>query len=251
MIKLTNLTKKFGNTTAVSDLNIHVKKGSIFAFLGNNGAGKTTTIRMITGVIEPTYGKIEIGNYDISQNPIEAKMLMGVIADRPYLYNKLTGREFLHFMADIYKVPHRRAKEKSTELLQEFGLTEKQYDLIETYSHGMKQRLSMCASLIHDPQILVVDEPLVGLDPGGTKLLKETFIKKAKAGLTIFMSTHSLSVAQEIADHLAIIKKGAIIAQGTLQELQSTVAENINLGLEEIFLQITSDNNGLSQFTED
>lgn len=251
MIKLSNLTKKFGNTIAVNDLNLHVKKGSIFAFLGNNGAGKTTTIRMITGVIEPTQGKIEIGNYDISENPIEAKMLMGVIADRPYLYSKLTGREFLHFMADIYKVPHRLAKERIGNLLQEFGLSEKQYDLIETYSHGMKQRLSMCASLIHEPQILVVDEPLVGLDPGGTKLLKETFIKKAKAGLTIFMSTHSLSVAQEIADHLAIIKRGAIIAQGTLKELQSTVTQDMNLDLEEIFLQITSDINGQSQFTEE
>lgn len=251
MIKLSNVTKKFGNTTAVSDINLHVKKGSIFAFLGNNGAGKTTTIRMITGVIEPSQGKIEIGDYNINENPIEAKMLMGVIPDRPYLYSKLTGREFLHFMGDIYKVPYRQAKEKIGELLTEFGLSEKQFDLIETYSHGMKQRLSLCACLIHEPKILVVDEPLVGLDPGGTKLLKETFVKKAKAGLTIFMSTHSLTVAQEIADHLAIIKKGVIIAQGTLQELQSKVTQDLNLGLEEVFLQIIAEGNIQTQCVEE
>lgn len=251
MIKLTNLSKKFGNTTAVSNLNLHVKKGSIFAFLGNNGAGKTTTIKMITGIIEPTEGQIEIAGFDISRNPIEAKMLIGFLPDRPYLYNKLTGREFLHFIADVYKVPHRIAKNKISELLNDFGLIEKQYDLTETYSHGMKQKLALCAALIHDPKILVVDEPLVGLDPGGAKLLKKTFVKKAQEGLTIFMSTHTLSVAQEIADQIAIIKKGVIIAQGTLEELKAKMPEDTNQGLEDIFLQIISEGNPNNQFLEE
>src|SRR5262249_14424734 len=152
-------------------------------------------------------------------NPIEAKFLMGVIPDRPYLYGKLTGREFLKFMADLYKVDHKTAERRIDYLLETYGLRDWQHDLIDGYSHGMKQRLMMCASQIHSPALLVVDEPMVGLDPRGARLLKDTFRKRAKEGLTIFMSTHSLSVAEEVADKLAIIKQGKILAMGTLEDL--------------------------------
>lgn len=237
MIKLIDLTKRYGSFTAVDHINLTVQKGSIFAFLGTNGAGKTTTIRMMTGVLQPTSGTVEIGGYDIRTQPIEAKFLMGVIPDRPYLYGKLTGREFLYFMADLYRVKRKDADRRVVELLDTYGLSEWQHDLIDGYSHGMKQRLLMCASQIHDPAVLVVDEPMVGLDPRGAKLLKDTFKTRAAQGLTIFMSTHSLSVAEEVADHLAIIQNGRIIASGTLDDLYKR-AKNDASDLEKVFLDI-------------
>lgn len=242
MIRLQALTKKFGAFVAVDSIDIHVERGQIFAFLGTNGAGKTTTIRMMTGQLEPTSGHIEIGGYDLHEKPIEAKFLMGVIPDRPYVYGKLTGREFLQFMADIYRVKYRDAKQRIDLLLEDFGLAEWQYDLIDTYSHGMKQRLVMCGSLVHNPSLLIVDEPMVGLDPRGAKLLKDTFRERAKAGLTIFMSTHSLSVAEEISDKLAIINHGKIVAAGTLKEIfAQAAAQGAGQDLEKVFLEIISD----------
>lgn len=240
MIRLDHLTKRFGGFTAVDDVSLEVQPGEIFAFLGTNGAGKTTTIRMMTGALQPTAGTIEIGGYDIRTHPIEAKFQMGVIPDRPYIYGKLTGLEFLNFMAELYKVPRIDAKQRISELLTVHGLAEWQYDLIESYSHGMKQRLLMCGALVHNPALLVVDEPMVGLDPRGAKLLKDTFKARAAQGLTIFMSTHSLSVAEEIADRLAIIKKGRIVAHGTLQELY-TQANSAAGDLEKLFLDIIAD----------
>ena len=195
---------------------------------------------MMTGVIQPTSGSIEIGGYGLEENPIEAKFLMGILPDRPHLYGKLTGREYLQFMADIYRVKYRDGIARIDQLLADFGLLERQYDLVEAYSHGMKQRLVLCGALIHDPPLLVVDEPMVGLDPPGARLLKDTFRARSQAGLTIFMSTHSLSVAEEIADHLAIIKKGKIVAQGTLKEIFAKV-QDASLGLEDVFLQIISE----------
>ena len=240
MIKLINLRKEFGNFVAVDNLNLEVGPGRIFAFLGTNGAGKTTTIRMLTGVLQPTSGTAEIGGYDIQKNPIEAKFLMGVIPDRPYLYGKLTGREFLQFMADLYKVEPKTAQTRIADLLELYGLAEWQYDLIDSYSHGMKQRLLMCASQIHNPPVLVIDEPMVGLDPRGAKLLKDTLRKSAANGLTIFMSTHSLSVAEEIADQLAIIRRGQIVAMGTLDELYKRAKSHAS-DLENVFLQIIAE----------
>lgn len=237
MINIVNLTKKFGAFTAVDHVNLQIEPGTIFAFLGTNGAGKTTTIRMMTGVLQPTSGTVEIGGYDIQRNPIEAKFQMGVIPDRPYLYGKLTGREFLTFMADLYKVDHKTAQSRIDDLLEVFGLRDWQHELIDGYSHGMKQRLLMCAAQVHNPRVLVVDEPMVGLDPRGARLLKDTFRAKAEAGLTIFMSTHSLSVAEEVADKLAIIKRGQIIASGTLEDLYAH-AKTDAPDLEEVFLQI-------------
>lgn len=237
MIRLHNLTKRFGPLVAVDNVNLEIEQGTIFAFLGTNGAGKTTTIRMMTGVLRPTSGTITIGGYDIQNNPIEAKFLMGVIPDRPYLYGKLTGREFLHFMADLYRVDRKIAGGRIDSLLETYGMRAAGNDLIDGYSHGMKQRLVMCAALIHNPAILVVDEPMVGLDPPGARLLKDTFRAKAKEGMTIFMSTHSLSVAEELADQLAIIKQGRIIACGALEDLYAQAPSNA-IDLENVFLQI-------------
>ncbi len=240
MIEIKNLSKSFGDFKAVNDINLEVEPGTIFAFLGTNGAGKTTTIKMMTGVLKPTSGSVSIGGYDISENPIEAKFLMGVIPDRPYIYGKLTGYEFLKFMADLYKVPHDTSEQRISDLLEHYGLTSKQNDLVDGYSHGMKQRLLMCASQVHDPKLLVVDEPMVGLDPKGAKLLKDTFRKRASEGLTIFMSTHSLSVAEEVADKLAIIKNGEIVAHGSLDDLYSQ-AQSGTSGLENVFLDIIAE----------
>lgn len=240
MISIKNLTKKFGAFTAVDSVSLEIEPGQIFAFLGTNGAGKTTTIRMLTGVLQPTSGTAEIGGFDIQKNPIEAKFLMGIIPDRPYLYGKLTGREFLFFMADLYKVDKKVAITRVGELLEVYGLAEWQYDLIDSYSHGMKQRLLMCASQVHKPPVLVIDEPMVGLDPRGAKLLKDTLREYARNGLTIFMSTHSLSVAEEIADKLAIIRRGQIIAHGSLDELHKRAASEAS-DLENVFLQIIAE----------
>lgn len=179
MIEINNLTKNFGHFTAVNSINLEIPKGCIFAFLGTNGAGKTTTIRMMTGVLKPSSGSVRIGGYDIQKSPIEAKMLMGVIPDRPYLYGKLTGEEFLRFMSDLYHVPRAKADKQVEELLEHYGLERWRNDLIDSYSHGMKQRILMCASQIHDPELLVVDEPMVGLDPKGAKLLKDTLKEKS------------------------------------------------------------------------
>ena len=240
MIEIDSLSKQYGSFKAVDNINLNIEKGTIFAFLGTNGAGKTTTIKMMTGVLQPTSGTVRVGGYDILSNPIEAKFLMGVIPDRPYVYGKLTGREFLHFMADLYKVKRKLADERIEELLDTYGLVEWQNDLIDGYSHGMKQRLLMCASQIHNPAVLVVDEPMVGLDPRGAKLLKDTFRRRAEQGLTIFMSTHSLNVAQDVADKLAIIQKGQIIAEGTLDDLYKKAKQDAP-DLEQAFLQITEE----------
>jgi ABC-2 type transport system ATP-binding protein len=240
MISVSHVTKRYGSFTAVNDISIHVPEGSIFAFLGTNGAGKTTTIRMITGVISPTLGSIRVGDFDIQKNPVKAKMLMGVIPDRPHLYGRLSGREFLHFMAELYKVPRHDAIVRIDELLDIYDLLEWQHELIDTYSHGMKQRLMMSAAQIHRPRVLVIDEPMVGLDPPSARSFKDHLRQCAKNGQTIFMSTHSLSVAEEIADNLAIIKRGEILASGSLENIFSR-ARNGSRDLENVFLDIISE----------
>lgn len=239
MISVRNLTKRFGSFTAVDDVSLEVQAGSIFAFLGTNGAGKTTTIRMMTGVLEPSSGEVEIGGYRLTEKPLEVKRLMGVVPDRAYVYGKLTGREYLLFIADLYRLDRKLALKSIDELLERFELTNWQYDMIETYSHGMKQRIVMCGALIHDPPLLIVDEPMVGLDPPGAKLLKDTFRDRAKAGKTVFMSTHTLSVAEEIADHLAVIKRGKLLASGTLDQLyRLSSSGSTDQGLENLFLEL-------------
>jgi len=238
MIEIRNLSKKYGGFTAVNDISLDVAAGEIFGFLGVNGAGKTTTLRILTGVLKPTTGKVTIGGFDIADRPREAKAITGYIPDRPYLYGKLTAREFLYFVADLHDVEGAVADQRIDELLAQYGLTSWQSELIDSFSHGMRQRLSMCAALVHRPKVLIVDEPMVGLDPHGAKLLKTCFREYADSGVAILLSTHSLNVAEELADRLAIIHKGTVIAIGTLEELRSR-AGGANQRLEEIFLQLT------------
>lgn len=240
LIEASSLNKKFSNFHAVKNLELSVKAGEIFGFLGMNGAGKTTTIRMLVGILLPTSGTIKICGYDLAQQPIEAKAVTGYIPDRPYLYPKLTGFEFLQFIADLYKVNRKLANERINELLTHYRLQQFSKQLIESYSHGMKQRLAMCAALIHNPKVLIVDEPMVGLDPHGARLLKKSFREYAAQGKTIFLSTHSLNVAEELCDRVAIMHQGAIVATASVEELKNQRGTP-DKNLEQIFLEITSE----------
>lgn len=236
MIKLINLTKKYGKLTAVNSINLEVAKGEIFGFLGPNGAGKTTTIKMMAGLLQPSGGSALIGGFDIQKEPMLAKSITGFIPDRPYLYEKLTAIEFMHFVARLYSQndPSRR----TDELLGLFGLTEWSGELVENFSHGMKQRLVMASSLLHEPKVLVVDEPMVGLDPRGARLVKDIFKDLASQGVTVFMSTHTLEIVEQMCTRVAIINKGEIIADGSVEEL-GRMARMPDSHLEPIFLRLT------------
>lgn len=242
-VSISHLKKSYGSFAAVQDISLDIKAGEVFGVLGVNGAGKTTTLRMLAGILTPTAGDISIFGISLRDNPIEAKRICGYIPDRPYLYNKLTGREFLYFVSDLYHVPVEMAERNIDRLLTEYKLTEWQYELIESYSHGMKQRLATCAALIHEPKLLIVDEPMVGLDPHGAKFLKAAFRRYAAEGMTVLLSTHSLNVAEEVADRLVIIDRGKIIALGTLAEIRSQTNSSLENEetLESLFLRLTGD----------
>lgn len=240
MIKLINLTKDFKTTLAVNRLNLEVAAGEIYGFIGPNGAGKTTTIRMMGGIIEPTDGKILIGEIDVSRDPVGAKKIIGFVPDRPFLYEKLTGMEFMKFIADLYRVDLRAFSRRSLELLEQFALLEWKDEIIEAYSHGMKQRLVISAALLHDPRVIVVDEPMVGLDPAAIKMVKDILKDLARRGTAVFMSTHTLSVAEDLCDRIGIIHRGALIALGTTRELKR-MAQAQQADLEEIFLKLTEE----------
>ena len=238
MIEITGLVKTYRGLRAVDDIDLNVRKGIVFGFIGPNGAGKTTTIKMMAGVLMPTKGKIVINGMDIAKEPSEVKRCSGFIPDRPFLYEKLTGIEFLRFLAGLYNLNHSSAlNSRITELLDLFDLSHWGDELIESYSHGMKQRLVMCGALLHDPEVLIVDEPMVGLDPRGARLVKNIFRDLANNGKTIFISTHSLDVAQEVCQEVAIIQEGKIIATGTLNNLQKRAGVDGNL--ENVFLKLT------------
>lgn len=246
MILIRELSKKYGSFTAVDKISLEINSGEIFGFLGVNGAGKTTTLRMLTGVLKPTSGSIHIGGIDLFSEPEKAKAITGFIPDRPYLYNKLTGREYLYFVSDLHSVPSQVVDQRIDKLLAQYSLVDWQNELIDGFSHGMKQRLAMCAALVHEPQVLIVDEPMVGLDPHGAKLLKSCFRQYADQGMSILLSTHSLNVAEELADRLAIIHKGNVIALGTLEQMRE-LAGGSNQRLEEIFLQLTWSEGGTAE----
>ena len=238
MIQLIDLSKMYCRFKAVDRVNLHVKKGTRFGFLGPNGAGKTTTIKMMAGVLKPTSGRVFICGHDLARKPSEAKQCLGFIPDRPFLYEKLTGWEFLQFMAGLYRMDHSpRVIERIRGLLERFDLDLWKEELIESYSHGMKQRLIMCAALIHRPPVILVDEPMVGLDPKGARLVKDIFVEESQNGTTLFMSTHSLEVAEEVCQEIAIIQAGRIIAQGTAPSLREQTGVDGNL--EQIFLRLT------------
>jgi len=238
MIELKNLTKRFGDIVAVNRLTLFVPEGEIFGFIGPNGAGKTTTLRMMGGVIAPTEGSVIIDAIPMAENPENAKKRIGFIPDRPFLYEKLTGKEFLRFTADLYGLDDGLFYERSERILKQFSLYGWADDLIESYSHGMKQRLIISAAILHDPKVIVVDEPMVGLDPAGVRMVKGLFRNLAKKGTTIFMSTHTLAVAEDVCDRIGIIHKGSLIATGTVEELR--LRAQVQEGdLEEVFLILT------------
>jgi len=238
MIQLKEITKKYGAFQAVDNLNLTVARGEIFGFLGPNGAGKTTTIKMIAGILEPSAGTITIGGIDIVKQPEAAKRKIGFIPDRPYLYEKLTGMEFLKFTADLYGVPHEIYRENARKNLAMFSLADWSDELIESYSHGMKQRLIMSAALLHEPEIIIVDEPMVGLDPAAIIMVKELFQNLARNGVSVFMSTHTLAVAEDVCDRVGIIHRGRLIACGTTADLRRE-ANVTDTDLEKIFLNLT------------
>jgi ABC-2 type transport system ATP-binding protein len=238
MVRLEGVTKRYGSFTAVDDVDLAVPRGRVFGFLGPNGAGKTTTIRMIAGVLLPTGGSIVIGGDDLARSPASAKARIGYIPDRPYLYEKLSGGEFLRFVAGLWGKDGREAEERAQRLLDLFSLSEWKHELIESYSHGMRQKLLISSALIHQPELIVVDEPMVGLDPRSARILKDLFRTFVSNGGTVFLSSHTLEVVEAICDEIAIIHEGRIIARGTMDELRSQ-ADAGEAHLEEIFLKVT------------
>jgi ABC-2 type transport system ATP-binding protein len=238
MISLRGARKSYGKFTAVKGIDLDVYRGEIFGFLGPNGAGKTTTIRMVAGVLQPTDGQVVVGGDDLEKNPEAAKSRIGYIPDRPYLYEKLSGGEFLRFVAGLWGKDGDAVEARADRLLELFQLSQWKDELIESYSHGMRQKILISSALIHQPELIVVDEPLVGLDPRSARLLKDLFKTFVSNGGTVFLTTHTLEVAEALCDRIAIINKGEIMAMGTMDELRSQVDAG-GAHLEEIFLKVT------------
>jgi ABC-2 type transport system ATP-binding protein len=239
MIELQHVTKRYGTKTAVEDLDLHIKAGELFAFLGPNGAGKTTTIKLLCGLLFPTAGKVSVGGFDISRDGDKARKLLSYVPDQPFLYEKLTGREFLQFIADMYGMPRDHGRRRMQEVIETFALEEFVDDLTERYSHGMRQRTVFAAALLHEPKVLIVDEPTVGLDPQSVRLLKNLLRAQADQGVTVFMSTHSLDVVQELADRIGVMNRGKLINCGTLEALRKQA--ELHGTLEEVFLALVKE----------
>jgi ABC-2 type transport system ATP-binding protein len=239
MIELRNVTKRYGTKLAVDRLNLHIAAGELFAFLGPNGAGKTTTIKLICGLLLPTEGEVRVGGFDIQKEGDQARKLLSYVPDQPYLYDKLTGREFLQFIADLYGLSRADSRRRISAMIELFNLEEFVDDLTERYSHGMRQRTVFAAALVHEPRILIVDEPTVGLDPRSIRMLKDLLRQEAARGVTVFLSTHSLDVAQELADRIGIVDRGRLIGLGTLGTLRKQAA--LDGSLEDVFLKLTEE----------
>jgi ABC-2 type transport system ATP-binding protein len=238
MIRLTNLTKRYGKFTAVDGIDLEIRRGELFGFLGPNGAGKTTTMRMIAGILQPTSGTIEIAGDNLAADPLKAKSRLGFIPDRPFVYDKLTGAEFLRFVAALYGQDGEAIERRMEELLDLFELTPWKDELVESYSHGMRQKLIISSALLHRPEVIVVDEPMVGLDPKGQKFLKDLFRAFVDRGGTVLMSTHTLDTVEEMCDRIGIISAGKILACGTMAEVREQTAGG-DARLEELFLKLT------------
>ncbi len=230
------LRKVYGAHEAVKHADLLVWPGEIVGFLGPNGAGKTTTIKMLTGLIKPTAGRAVILGHDIQAEPVRAKALFGYVPDTPNLYGKLSGWEFLRFMARLYRVPHERAEQRANELLHLFDLYSAASDMAEGYSHGMQQKLALAGALVHDPQVLFLDEPTVGLDPRSARLIKDLLSQLRDRGVAVFLSTHILEIAERMCDRIMIINDGRIVASGTMEELRLMQGQG---SLEDIFLKLT------------
>jgi len=243
MIRTINLTKRFGHLTAVNNLNLDISPGEIFGFLGPNGAGKTTTIRILTGLLRPTSGQALVGGYDVQKEPEKAKRIIGLVPEHPFLYQKLTGGEFLNFVADLYEIPLETKEKRISDLLSLFEINEWENVLIENYSHGMQRRLVMASVLLHDPKVIFLDEPLVGLDPKAGRLVKRIFQELSQRKVTIFMSTHTLEIAEKLCQRIGIIQEGRLVALGTNEELRRKAEKEGKMaegtGLEDIFLKLT------------
>jgi ABC-2 type transport system ATP-binding protein len=239
MIQLDRVTKTYGAKTAVNDLTLQVPEGELFAFLGPNGAGKTTTIKMLCGLLFPTAGRVLIGGHDLQTDGDRARRLLAYVPDLPFLYEKLTGREFLQFVADMYGLPRAEARRRIAEVIDLFKLRDFVDDLTERYSHGMRQRTVFASALVHGPRVLVVDEPTVGLDPRSVRELKDLLRRQADEGVTIFLSSHSLDVVEELADRIGILSQGRLIGCGPLEELRAQA--KFDGSLEELFLKLTEE----------
>jgi ABC-2 type transport system ATP-binding protein len=248
MIAVHELVKRYGSFTAVDGVSLEVKPGQIHGFLGPNGAGKTTTIRMIAGLLKPSAGRIVVNGHDLAREPEAAKASLGFIPDRPFIYEKLTAGEFLRFHGGLYGLDGNGTGERVRDMLDLFELSRWENELVESFSHGMKQRLVMCAAFLHRPRAVLVDEPMVGLDPRGARLIKDVFRRMSDRGVAILMSTHTLEVAQEMCDSISIILKGCIIARGTVAELRA-LAGGGDQQLTAVFLKLTG-GSGLQEIDE-
>ncbi len=231
--------RNYGNKRAVDGLDLQLQSGELFALLGHNGAGKTTTIKMLVGLLQPTTGVIRVGGYDLVKSTREAVSQLGYVPDTPYLYDKLSGREFLEFIAGMYGYDARQGKVLIDREIERFGLREFVDDLCESYSHGMKQRTVFAAALLHNPRVLVVDEPLVGLDPHSIRLVKDLLCEEVERGLCIFMSTHTLAVAEEIADRIGVMRRSKLLFVGTVEDLRQLHPDG-GQSLESLYLEMMS-----------
>lgn len=238
MIELNALTKRYGDITAVRGMHLHVRRGELFGLLGPNGAGKTTTLRMIAGILRPTGGSVRIAGIDMARDPAGAKGRLGFIPDRPFIYEKLTGREFLRFVAALYGLSGGAVECRGEELLAIFDMDARADELVESYSHGMRQKLIIASAFLHRPDVIVLDEPMVGLDPKGAHTLKELLREYVSRGNTVLLSTHTLEVAELLCDRVAILQEGTIRALGTVAELR---AGHTGEPLERIFLRLTGE----------
>jgi ABC-2 type transport system ATP-binding protein len=238
LIATRNLVKKYGDKLAVDDVSFDVHSGEVFGFLGPNGAGKTTTIKIIVGLLRPTSGTVTVAGYDVQAQPMLAKAASGYVPDTPNLYAKLTGRELLRFVGDLYNLDRPHAARRVDELLRTFDLTEAADDTVDSYSHGMQQKASLAAALMHDPKVLVLDEPTVGLDPKSARLIKDILRQMAERGAAVFLSTHILEIAERMCDRIGIINQGKLVAVGTMTELRA-LGKSGEVSLEDIFLSLT------------
>ncbi|GIW87283.1 MAG: ABC transporter [Isosphaeraceae bacterium] len=235
LVELRGVTKVYGSRRVVDHLDLDLHAGELFAFLGPNGAGKTTTIKMVCGLLHPTSGTVRIAG--VPATSAAARARIAYIPDQPYLYNKLTGREFIRFVVEMYGIDRRRAATRTAELIETFELGSYIDELCETYSHGMRQRVVFAAALVHEPDVLVVDEPLVGLDPRSARIVKDVFLSQARSGVAVLMSTHLLAIAEELADTIGIIHQGRLLARGSLDELRARAPDSGSL--EDLFLRLT------------
>jgi ABC-2 type transport system ATP-binding protein len=236
MIQIRGLSKRFGNLHAVERLDLDIAQGEFFAFLGPNGAGKTTTIRMLAGLLKPSAGCAVVGGFDIQKEPEQAKARLAYVPDFPYTYDKLTGVEFMQFVGDIFCIEPAVVEQRTDSLFDRFHLNDYRHELTENLSHGTRQRLVISSALLHEPEVLIIDEPMVGLDPMHARIVKDEFKARSRAGMTIFLSTHQLSVAEELADRVGIIHCGRLIALGTVEELRALSVEKG--ALENVFLAL-------------